>query len=61
MKTKNLFNLLSSQEQQKLLSLLKDKNFIAILIRKTLTLGEIIKIDKESAELYVKENSQHSF
>ena len=61
MKTENLFNLLSSQEKDKLLSLLKDKNFIALLIRKTLTLGEIIRIDKERVVLYVRENSQYNF
>ena len=61
MKTLNLFDLMSSQEKHKILSLLKDKNFIALLIRKTLTLGELINIDKERVELYVRENSQYNF
>ena len=61
MKTLNLFDLMSSQRKHKILSLLKDKNFIALLIRKSLTLGEIIRIDKEKVELYVRENSQHHF
>ena len=60
MKTKKLFNLISSQEKHKILSLLKDKNFIALLIRKSLTLGEIIRIDKEKVALYIKENSQYN-